>query len=437
MQPRCRGRASAWVQNGTSSGDSPLVGAPDGLPGNGCCARVPDQTGQKTRVAIAAAEDAARPARKETSIVMNRLFGDDGQGQAWRQRAGDAMSEQRLISGLARFSLSLGVAQLTTPGWMAKLVGVRDTDDSRKIMRLVGVREIAVGLGLKSGFSPAGVLGARVAGDLMDLTVLGAAMRGRRVNRAQLALAAAMVLGVTALDVIATLKVSRGGDSAYSPTRSGRMKPTTKTIVVNRSPDEVYQFWLNFENFPRFMTSLESVRDLGAGRSHWKAVGPAGQTFEWDAELVENRPNELIRWRSLPGADVDNEGSARFERAPGGRGTLVRVNLRYDPPGGAAGSLAAMLFGAEPGQEVREELRRFKQVLEIGEVVRSDASIHESMHPARPPERSVPLQPAMTTGSTSRTQPPAATAERSQPMARPDDQMSADESLATTRRGAR
>jgi uncharacterized membrane protein len=373
--------------------------------------------------------------------MMNRLGRDKGGERDWRQRVEDALNEQRLVPGLTWFSLGLGIAQLAAPGWMAKLVGVRDNDDARLAMRLVGVREVACGVGLMSGCSPASMVGSRVGGDIVDLMLLGRAMRGRRVNRGQLAAATAMVLGVTAVDVIGTLKTSRDGGGAYGRKKSDRLTRTTRTIVVNRSPDEVYQFWLNFENFPRFMKHLESVKNLGGGRSHWKARGPAGQTFEWDAEVVENRPNELLTWRSLPGADVQNAGSVRFERAPGGRGTLVRVNLRYEPPAGSAGKVMAMLLGAEPGQEVQEDLRRFKQVLETGEVVRSDASIHERPHPARPPERPIPLQPPLQTlapfGQSTRS---SSTDEPGwpEPDEQPAQRSSADEATgATTGRGSR
>src|SRR5918911_2757879 len=117
-----------------------------------------------------------------------------------------------------------------------------------------------------------------------------------------------------------------------------------RVATINRSPVELYNFWHNFENLPRFMKHLESVRATGEGRSHWVAKAPAGSAVEWDAEITQDRPNELIAWRSLPGADVDNEGSVRFERAPGGRGTLIRVNLRYDLPGGALGKAVATLM---------------------------------------------------------------------------------------------
>ncbi|HEX8492842.1 MAG TPA: SRPBCC family protein [Pyrinomonadaceae bacterium] len=141
-----------------------------------------------------------------------------------------------------------------------------------------------------------------------------------------------------------------------------------KSVTVNKSPEELYRFWRNFENLPRFMDHLESVHVEGdGGRSHWVAKAPAGTTVEWDAEIYNEKENELIAWRSLEGADVDNAGSVRFEPAPEGRGTTVRVSLKYDPPGGVIGSTFAKLFGEEPSQQIEEDLRRFKQVMEAGE----------------------------------------------------------------------
>jgi len=147
-----------------------------------------------------------------------------------------------------------------------------------------------------------------------------------------------------------------------------------KAITVNRPPEDLYQYWHDFENLPHFMDHLESVQVTGAGRSHWKAKGPAGTTVEWDAEVVDDRPNELIAWRSLDGAAVDNAGSVRFKPAPGGRGTEVHVELRYDPPGGALGATVAKLFGEDPTQQAPDDLRHFKQVIETGERAISDAT---------------------------------------------------------------
>ena len=164
-----------------------------------------------------------------------------------------------------------------------------------------------------------------------------------------------------------------------------------QVVTVDRSPDELYRMWRNFENLPRFMRHLESVQVTGTDRSHWKAKAPAGQTVEWDAEITEDRPNELIAWRSLAGADVENAGVVRFTPATGGRGTWVQVELEYAAPGGKAGALVAKLFGEEPEKQVYDDLRAFKQVMELGEVVLSEATIestHLGQRPGQPPEAS-------------------------------------------------
>ncbi len=141
-----------------------------------------------------------------------------------------------------------------------------------------------------------------------------------------------------------------------------------RSVILNKSPEEIYRFWRNFENLPRFMNHLESVHKIDENRSRWRVKGPAGMNIEWDAEIISERPNEMIGWRSLPGATVDNAGSVRFEPAPGGRGTVVRVQLQYNPPGGRLGSAIARLFGEEPDQQLQEDLRRLKQLMEAGEI---------------------------------------------------------------------
>jgi uncharacterized membrane protein len=160
------------------------------------------------------------------------------------------------------------------------------------------------------------------------------------------------------------------------------------TCIVNLPPEEVYNFWRDFQNLPRFMRHLESVTDLGDGRSRWKAKGPAGMEVEWEATIIADVPGEVITWRSLENADVDNAGAVRFEEAPGGRGTIVKVNIQYNPPAGVVGATIAKLFGEEPEQQLDDDLRRFKQVMEVGEVVVSDATLfgtgYFAQRPARP-----------------------------------------------------
>ena len=141
-----------------------------------------------------------------------------------------------------------------------------------------------------------------------------------------------------------------------------------KSITINRSPGELYKFWRDFENLPRFMENLKSVTPLDDQRSHWVAIGPGGKEIEWDAEIYNEKEGELIAWRSLPGSDLTNAGSVHFEPAPDGRGTYLKVTLNYNPPGGKAAALFAKLFGQEPGQLVEHNLKRLKQFIETGEI---------------------------------------------------------------------
>jgi uncharacterized membrane protein len=164
-----------------------------------------------------------------------------------------------------------------------------------------------------------------------------------------------------------------GIDTARQPhgrrarVRAGHGFKVERAVTINKSPEELYRFWRDFRNLPRFMRHLQSVSVAGDGRSHWVAKAPAGTTVEWDAEVINEKPNELIAWRSLAGS-VNNAGSVHFERAPGGRGTEVKGTLKYDPPAGRLGAWVAWLFGEEPDQQVADDLRRFKQMVETGEI---------------------------------------------------------------------
>lgn len=147
-----------------------------------------------------------------------------------------------------------------------------------------------------------------------------------------------------------------------------------KTITINLSPEEVYCYWRNFENLPKFMKHLVSVDELGANRSHWVATGPLGATVEWDAEVINERPGEMIAWRSVEGSQVDTAGSVHFEPAAGGRGTQIRVSLKYNPPGRVLGIGIAKLFAEDPASQIAEDLGRLKQVLEAGELATGAAN---------------------------------------------------------------
>lgn len=142
----------------------------------------------------------------------------------------------------------------------------------------------------------------------------------------------------------------------------------TRTVTVHRPAHEVYAFWREVENLPRFMYHLECVTRRDATRSHWIARGPAGRKVEWDAEIVDDQPGEQISWRTTGiGDDISHSGTVSFTEVPGDHSTIVRVELVYDPPGGRLGATIARLFGEEPGQQIADDLRRLKEVLEQGE----------------------------------------------------------------------
>lgn len=141
-----------------------------------------------------------------------------------------------------------------------------------------------------------------------------------------------------------------------------------KSVTVGKPPEELYRHWRSLEHLPQVMRHLESVRELGGGRSHWVAKAPLGRKVAWDAELTEELENRRLAWRSVGSTPVPNEGSVEFEPAPGGRGTEIHVRLRYRPPAGRLGARFAKLFGEEPALQIAEDLQRYKQRLEAGEV---------------------------------------------------------------------
>lgn len=299
---------------------------------------------------------------------------------------------ESLADFLGYFSIGLGLAEALMPGVMARVVGI-DHEDSqnRTLLRLMGLREISSGVAILTNQQPKKSVWSRVAGDALDLALLGKAMTNSKNGRGRTAFATANVLAVTALDVIAARELSRQPQTEANAGTDEGIISTKRSITVVRPVEEVYTFWRNFENFPHFMRHLESVTDIGNGRSHWVAKGPAGKQVQWDAQITEDVANERISWRSVEGSEVYNAGTVRFRPAPGNRGTEVRVELEYDPPFGKLGSKVAMLFREEPGQQIQDDLRHFKQVMEIGEIVLSDATKQRGMHPAQPDDKPIEL----------------------------------------------
>lgn len=272
-------------------------------------------------------------------------------------RMGD---RETLDRSLGWFSIGLGLTQLLAPRTLGRAIGV---GDQSTVIRMCGMREIVSGVGLLSGKAPAAFSTSRVFGDVLDLALLGASLRSPQANPGRIAAAATAVASVTAVDMYASKL-----DIQDSMSKAARDQPVTVTMAINSPPEKVYEFWRKLENLPRFMQHLESVRETGDRTSHWVAKAPGGVRVQWQSEIVEEQPNQFISWRTREGSEVNHYGSVRFETAPGGRGTIVRVEMYYGLPGGRVAQRAAQLFSAAPETVIKEDLRRLKQLLETGEI---------------------------------------------------------------------
>jgi uncharacterized membrane protein len=317
--------------------------------------------------------------------------------------------------GLGYLSLGLGFSQLLAPRWFSRTIGVRADSESETVVRLVGLREVVAGAGLLTSGNPAPWVWLRVGGDLMDLALLGRATTTKQEEPERLNGALASTVAITAVDLLSGISSAASGGSSNgngghanghgksqemggpgflsdvgTKLRDGVMggKPVRKAITIDRSANELYGYWRQLSNLPTFMRHLEDVRELDGGRSHWVATAPMGMTVEWDAEITDDVPNERISWRAAENASVKHEGTVRFLRAPGDRGTEVHVELTYQPPAGPVGVAIAKLFGEEPTQQVSEDLRRFKQVMETGTVIHSEATGGERRLRQRPAQPS-------------------------------------------------
>jgi uncharacterized membrane protein len=269
----------------------------------------------------------------------------------------------KLGKGLGWFSIGLGLTELFAPRSLARYIGVDERGNAPLVMRLFGLREIGTGAMLLNRPTNPMNSWSRVAGDLMDLAALGIAMRTSR-RRGRNLFAIGNVLGVAAIDVLHGVRESRR--------KMGN--PVRRAITIGRTPDEVYKFYRKLELLPKFMNWIESVEYRGDNIWHWKVKTPAGVSIEYDAEIIEDVPGHRISWRTLPNATVPNRGSVEFLDAPGGRGCEVILEMQ----------VAAPLGKTIASQQAQGDLHRLKQILEIGEIIKSDASIHKAPHPAQP-----------------------------------------------------
>lgn len=187
------------------------------------------------------------------------------------------------------------------------------------------------------------------------------------------------LLGLSRRSTGGVALAAAGGALAYFGAKTSavpREFVAQTSMLLNCSREEAYRFWHNFEDLPLFMHHLESVTKTGDNRYRWVALGPLGRRITWDAEVITDRPNELIAWRSLPDSEIETAGFVEFRDAPANRGTLLGVRMYYRPPAGAIGQALAKIFGKDPNFLIRQDLRRMKALIEAGEIPTVEGQTH-------------------------------------------------------------
>jgi uncharacterized membrane protein len=255
-----------------------------------------------------------------------------------------------IARGLGWFSIGLGLAQILAPRAMCRLAGL---PPAPTLARLCGIRELACGIGIITQRNPAPWLKARVAGDAMDLAALAVGAPFTESRGGRVGAAAAVVAGVTALDIYCSRELEA---------RRAAPLHIATSITIDRPAEALYAFWRDLSNLPRVLPHVKSIRVVDAQRSHWCAQGPDG-TIEWDCEIIDDRPGQRLAWRSVDSSPVYNAGSVHFEPSRDG-GTRVTVELLGDPPTGAIGASVAKLLGRS-GQ-IRADLEAFRRLVESG-----------------------------------------------------------------------
>lgn len=286
-----------------------------------------------------------------------------------------------LIRVLGWASAGTGVPLLLAPGGFSRALGVGDGPRERAAAAVAGVRQVAVGAGLLRWPSPVW-LWARVGGDVMDLAWLGCVLkRSNNYDKRRTAAVMVALAGITGADVYAA--------TTRSPRRA-EVRLTASVTVVTPAM-QAYDLWRRLEILPSFMAHLDEVSLTGPVTSHWRASAPFGRTVEWDADITGDVAGECLAWRSLDNPAIYSEGDVRFTPAPGGRGTEVHVTLRYSISAARLAAASARYFGKYPSLHLDDDLRRFKQLAETGEVVMSEGALAGkrarrgfSQHPARP-----------------------------------------------------
>ena len=221
----------------------------------------------------------------------------------------------------------------------------------------------------------------------MDVALLTSAMSSPRSDRNRIASATAMVLGIAAVDALCGTRLTTASDGPRQATEQSNEVRATAAVTVQAPIEEVFAVWDGFQELPRFMSDAASVQITGECQSRWTLPAPASMTLEWDVEIAGSSPNQLITWRTAEGSRLNASGEVRFRAAPGNRGTQVVFDARFSPPGGELGKKLAQPLAEAFGVKLGNDLRRFKQLVELGEIVHSDDSIIPGPNPAQPPSQ--------------------------------------------------
>ncbi|HEV7990278.1 MAG TPA: SRPBCC family protein [Gemmatimonadaceae bacterium] len=238
----------------------------------------------------------------------------------------------------------------------------------------VAVGAALVGYGIKRR-DPVGLIAALIGGAFIQRGATGHCMVYQ-----------AMGVSTGSADAVLDLRARDDVTGRAATVNARKAVKVERSVTIERPRAELFDFWRNFENLPRFMEHLVSVRVDSPNRSHWTAKAPAGQTVEWDAEIVNEVPDEIIAWKSVGDPDVANAGAVNFSDAPGGRGTIVRVTVDYEPPAGRIGAMLSHLVSEEPDHQIREDLRKFKQLMETGEITTSARRVEDSAYVGSTPQ---------------------------------------------------
>ncbi len=282
-------------------------------------------------------------------------------GTRRRRLSATRVAETVNAENLGLLSLALGLAALLAPRAIGRMTGLGERD---ALLRFIGARELTSGFGLLTGKRKTAWLWSRVAGDAIDLAVIATALRSDNPARNRALTTAAVVAAIAAADVAASLRGQRSSDSAVNRADAY----LEAAVITQKTPEECYAFWRDLSNLPKFMRSVESVTPADGLRLHWRLRGPLRSSWEWDAQITTDRPGECIAWKSVEGAEIQQAGMVSFGPATGQRGTFVRLSQHYRPSAGSIGVKLAKLFASDPRSEAREDLRRFRQLIETGEI---------------------------------------------------------------------